>query len=159
MRNWLLHSKQLKLSLFIAFFLAFTVVLPIDRALADDPPNEKHELFLSSVVECLGCHKKNEAESFAGQSAKSCSNYCLTCHKGHHKTDIRPKREPRINMPLKENNKITCYTCHDLKWKRFDDTSWKSESLFESIFNREERYPTYYLRIKNNEGALCKNCH
>jgi hypothetical protein len=159
MHSWLLHFKQLEFRLITILFCVFLTAPFPGTAIAIGPPNEKHELILSSHETCKQCHNQKEAESFRGTTARSCSNSCLTCHKGHHEIKIWLKREPREPLPLRKDQKITCYTCHSLTQHRFDATPWKSESLFERFFNKQERYKTYYLRIKNNEGALCKNCH
>ena len=64
-----------------------------------------------------------------------------------------------FNFRLSENKKIACITCHDLNNKRYDKTSWKSESLYDRVFSKPTKYKTYYLVIKNNEGQLCITCH
>jgi hypothetical protein len=159
MYNWLLHFRQLGFRMITALFCVFLAAPFLDSAKAIGPPNEKHELFLSSPETCRECHTNEEADSFRGKTAKSCSNNCLTCHKSHHEFKVWLKRKPRNVLPFRKDQKITCYTCHNLTQKRFDTTPWKSESLFEHYFNTQKMYKTYYLRIKNNEGALCKNCH
>lgn len=159
MHNWLLHFKQLGFPVIRILLCVFLAVQFLNTAEAAGPPNEKHELLLLSHEECRQCHSKEEAESFKGKTARSCSNNCLTCHKSHHKYNIYLKHNPRKELPLRKDQKITCFTCHNLTQKRFDTTPWKSESLFEHFFKRQEMYKTYYLRIKNNEGALCINCH
>jgi hypothetical protein len=159
MHNWLLHFKPFVFCFITTLFCILPVGQFTDSASATGPGNKKHELFLSSQEECRQCHNNEEVASFRGRTARSCSNNCLTCHKSHHKINIWLKREPWEVMPLKKDQKITCYTCHNLSQKRFDTTAWKSESLFERFFKKQEMYMTYYLRIKNSEGALCKNCH
>ena len=159
MLSWSLHFNPIKLTLFVAFVLVSMTFCFSDKGFAAEPVNEKHELFRFSTIECEKCHTKGKADSFKGRTARPCSNYCLTCHQGHHKIDVWLKHKPRKELPLQKKKTMTCYTCHDINKKRFDHTSWKSESLFDRIFSRQESYHTYYLRINNSEGDLCKNCH
>lgn len=118
--------------------------------------------FVSSNQKCFKCHTDEEAQSFSGKTAQACSNYCLTCHvelEGHHDVGSPLKGKLPQDVKLKDKNRVTCYTCHDLNIKRYDNQSWKSESLFESMFQSKDKHQTFYLTIRNNEGALCKKCH
>ena len=159
MCSWLLHFRVLFVVLVVCLTCVVAESLRPFLLIADQPPNVKHEQFRYSSDPCLDCHTAEEAKEFRGRTAASCSNYCLTCHSGHHKIDIWLIRKPDVNLPLKDEEKITCYTCHDLIKKRYDDVSWRSESLFDSIFNKKDIYKTYYLRINNRDGSLCKSCH
>ncbi len=126
------------------------------------PETVKIMPFVLSNKECVKCHTKNEASAFKGKTAQSCYSFCRSCHddlRGHHEVDKRLARTPSRKMQLKESNKVTCYTCHDLHNKRYDSISWKSESLFESIFSSKKRYKTFYLTEINRNGNLCRRCH
>ena len=159
MRNWLLYFKHLVLRVFvICVGLWLTMHLP-NTSIASEPLIKEHALFRTSTKECSRCHSNEEVQPLAGRTTRSCSTYCLTCHTGHHKLDVRLGKEPKTTLPLTDNKKITCYTCHDLTKNRFDTAPWRSESLFDRYFNKQESYMTFYLRINNHNGDLCKNCH
>lgn len=117
--------------------------------------------FVSSNKYCFECHKANDM-NISSDTTKPCPNICLKCHKdmtGHHKINLKISKKLNFNFPLTKRNRIACYTCHDLKIKRYDSTPWRSESLFDSVFASSKLYKTYYLIIKNNDGDLCKKCH
>jgi len=120
--------------------------------------------FIVSSQGCMECHTKEEAISFKNRTTESCSVFCASCHEqtldleAHHKVSQRMTTKIPRGIRLL-NNRVTCFTCHDLKSKRFDNSSWKAESLYESLFDSKEIYKTYFLIKKNNEGQLCKTCH
>ncbi len=131
------------------------------KAFAFDASTIKDMPFVTTAKYCLECHSREEALLFRNKVTKSCSVYCMTCHeelKAHHTVDrfLTGKVPEAIDL---HNNKIACFTCHDLRQKRYDSVSWKSESLFESLFQSKDVYPTYFLIERNNEGQLCKKCH
>lgn len=116
----------------------------------------------SSKSNCADCHKEEKKLKYSKIPLKICDTFCLTCHKDvgvHHKVGIRNKFHNRNKLQLTEKNRIACITCHDISQKRFDSISWRAESLYESIFKNNKQYKTFYLVIRNNNGALCKNCH
>ncbi len=128
---------------------------------AQDPATVKIMPFVKSNEFCNQCHIAEEVSSYKGRTTESCSIYCISCHKdvgAHHKVDVIMTEKIPQDMKFR-SNRITCFTCHDLKKRRFDTTAWKSESLFESFFSQKSIYKTYYLTIKNNDGKLCKKCH
>ncbi len=128
---------------------------------AYDKKTEEIMPFVATNKPCYKCHVPKEADLFKGQTTKSCHVYCSTCHedlKAHHKVDAR--LDGKLPEGLKLNSyKVSCYTCHDLNIMRFDQKSWKSESLYENWFSSKKIYKTYYLTVRNNEGKLCKKCH
>ncbi len=129
--------------------------------LAFDTETLKIMPFVATNKPCYKCHVPKEADLFKGKTTEACHDYCSTCHKGlkgHHKVDLL--MDGKLPKELRFNSyKVTCYTCHDLKTKRFDFKSWKSESLYENWFSNKRIHKTYYLSIRNNEGELCKKCH
>jgi Cytochrome c554 and c-prime len=145
----------MKLFLLISLALASVNAFAYDASLLKDMP------FVTTAKYCLECHTKAEALVYKNKVTKSCSVYCQTCHddlEAHHIVDrfLIGKKSEQIDL---HKNKIACFTCHDLTQKRFDNTSWKSESLFESMFQSQDVYRTYFLIEQNNKGQLCKKCH
>lgn len=146
---------------FMKYLLAILAVIISSNAYSFDSSTVKDMPFVNSEKYCAECHTQAETSSFKNRTTKSCSVYCSTCHEdlgAHHKVDLRlTKKIPKKLEFL--NGKIACFTCHNLKSKRFDSVSWKSESLYESWFNSKKVHNTYFLTIRNNEGQLCKKCH
>jgi len=137
-----------------SFFFVF-------NSLAFDESTLKDMPFLTAAEYCLKCHTREEALSFRGKTQDSCSIYCATCHDdlgSHHPVDLYVTGQTPPDIRLL-NNKIECFTCHDLKKKRQDTRSWKAQSLFESLFQDQELYKTYFLVVPNDDGQLCKKCH
>jgi len=135
------------------FFISVQIVLGMDAETIENMP------FLISEKYCLECHTKAETKSYQGRTAQSCNEYCLTCHKVHHPVGKRISRNRPENLKYFKRNKMACFTCHNLHNKRYGKESWKSESLFESVFEDKDKHLTYYLVINNRKGLLCKQCH
>ncbi|MCP4130608.1 MAG: hypothetical protein GY754_06465 [bacterium] len=158
----------------ILFFISTILVLvlfkvfagPVDPADPFDEDTLKIMPFVTSKSSCYQCHKKSEREKLKDPT-RTCKNMCETCHKkdieNHHpigdrvKSSIQAKIRKRI--PLNSRKRVTCYSCHNLHINRYAATPWKAESLFDSVFKSKDRYKTYYLTVRNNEGQLCKKCH
>lgn len=141
------------------FVCLFTVFLLNQNVWGMDPETIENMPFTNSVKYCLECHTEAEAKKYQGRTIQSCNEYCLTCHKVHHPVGKRMSRNRPENMDFFKRNKIACFTCHNLTIKRYGEESWKSESLFESVFENKDKYLTYYLVINNRKGLLCKQCH
>ena len=143
-------------------FILFTVFSPLSmNSFAYDASTKKDMPFVTTAKYCLKCHTREEALSYRNRTTKPCSVYCMTCHKNlgaHHKVNLFLSGKIPKDIAL-HKNKVACFTCHDLKKKRFDKVSWKSESLFESMFQSKDIYRTFFLIEWNNEGQLCKKCH
>jgi cytochrome c551/c552 len=146
---------KLKFLLIAAFLSVSGPVAAFEGPTAEDMP------FVQSSESCRECHTPDQVSVFQGNTTKSCSVFCTTCHLdlgAHHEVNLFLPEKPRATIKLL-NNKIACFTCHDLTKKRTDKASWKAESLFERMFQSKPVYPTYFLIMKNNEGQLCKQCH
>ncbi len=144
--------------------ILFAVIISIIyiHVLASNNGQTEIHPFIHSKKSCEECHSNNEMKDLLHDSDKICSILCYTCHKGmqnHHIVDVKINEKLPANFILTRKNKITCITCHDLKNKRFDTSSWKAESLFEKIFTKKSEYKTYFLTKKNDDGQLCKTCH
>lgn len=103
-----------------------------------------------------------DCHNLESENNLKCSNDCVSCHgesKKHHKINVRMQGNIPEQLILDSFNKVTCETCHNIELKRFDTKPWKSQSMFEDFFGKKEKYRTYFLRLNNQEGQLCKVCH
>lgn len=145
----------------IKVLLLFLWLAGAESLSAIDPSTVKDMPFVTSSKFCVECHKTEEALSFRTRTTKTCTTYCNTCHENigaHHPTDMNLGGHTGRGIELL-NDKVACYSCHDLRKKRFDSTPWKAQSLYENLFKRKKVYPTYFLIENNSEGQLCKHCH
>lgn len=113
---------------------------------------------------CAPCHAEDAQARWETSRARSCTPFCLTCHKPeemakHHPVGSPVEKTPRIVLRLTREKKSACFTCHDLANRRYDAVRWKAESLFSRLFQSESRYKTYYLATRNDRGQLCLACH
>ncbi len=140
----------------------FTPILIYSSVIAFDRETEKVMPFISSKSFCSECHQAEDSKFILQNLTNPCDYLCNKCHKGlelHHKVGMKLAGRLSRKFYLTRKKKIACFTCHDLKTKRYDNTSWRAESLFENIFRKKTKYKTYYLVIKNTKGQLCKKCH
>jgi hypothetical protein len=116
----------------------------------------------TQILDCLVCHPGDKDKPRLVDPAYSCDINCLRCHKEmekHHPVGPEVEERDKVSLPLLGTNKVACISCHDLKAPGTDTRSWKSQSLFARLFQGQPRYKTYYLRVNNSEGKLCKACH
>lgn len=112
---------------------------------------------------CASCHK-DASKRWASSKTRPCTPYCATCHKEkemsrHHPVGSKLPKSPEEGMPLTAEMKLACFTCHNMSQKRYDKQRWKATSLFNRLFRPEERYKTYFLTHRNEQGELCLSCH
>ena len=114
------------------------------------------------VQECLACHAGEKERGKLTNPADACDANCLRCHKDmekHHPVGPEVEEKDKVSLPLVGTNKVACISCHDLKTAQTDTRSWKAQSLFGRLFQGQKTYKTYYLRMNNSDGSLCKACH
>jgi hypothetical protein len=135
-------------------------------ALADDkgPDHEavKAMPMATQIRDCFVCHASDKDKPKLVEPTHSCDANCLRCHKEmdkHHPVGPEVEEKDKVALPLLGMNKVACISCHDLKTPRTDTRSWKAQSLFAQLFQGQPKYKTYYLRINNSDGKLCKACH
>jgi len=112
--------------------------------------------------DCLACHPSEKDQAKLTEPTRSCDANCVRCHKDvekHHPVGPEVEERDKVSLPLLGDKKVGCISCHDLKTARTDTRSWKSQSLFARMFQSQRTYKTYYLRINNSDGKLCKSCH
>lgn len=112
---------------------------------------------------CASCHADSE-KRFTTNQHRPCSAYCTSCHKKaemerHHTVGTELVRDVASHLPLTSKKQIACSTCHNLAQPRYDKLRWKSASMFDRIVHKENRYRTYFLSMKNDQGQLCLTCH
>jgi hypothetical protein len=118
--------------------------------------------FTRDPAPCLQCHSTTDSAAPARDPAKACDAFCLTCHedtKQHHKVGIQPPGGRPATLQLNSRHEVVCTTCHDLTGRRFDDSPWKYQSLYQRAFRKSHHYRTYYLVLRNDKGQLCRTCH
>jgi hypothetical protein len=117
----------------------------------------------TSATACVACHK-DAPQRFGKNPMRSCTPYCMTCHKKsdmdrHHTVGTPLPRTPETELYLTADKQVVCSTCHDLSRARYDQVRWKATSLFDRMFHKENRYKTYFLAMRNDQGQLCLSCH
>ena len=131
----------------------------------EKPPDHEAQKAVPAAEQtraCLTCHASEKDKPKLVDSTRTCDANCIRCHKDmekHHPVGPEVEERDRVALPLLGDKKVACISCHDLKTAQTDTRSWKSQSLFARLFQRQQTYKTYYLRIKNSDGKLCKACH
>ena len=142
-----------------AAVLVFLFILIPDTG---DDGTEKIMPFVNDHSYCLECHSREELNTRCTDPARTCDTFCEKCHKdmdAHHKVGMEVSFKVPGNIFLINGKRLGCISCHDLKNRRFDDKPWKANSLFGRLFERKEKYKTYFLIKNNSKGQLCKACH
>ena len=142
------------------------LAIPVAPVLADEKALD-HEAAkalpkATQILDCLVCHPRNKDKAQLVDPAHSCDANCLRCHKDmekHHPVGPEVEEKDKVSLPLLGNSKVACISCHDLMTAQTDTRSWKAQSLFSRLFQGQPRYKTYYLRVNNSDGKLCKACH
>jgi hypothetical protein len=114
------------------------------------------------VEACRPCHASEKDRVRLVDTSRACDTACTRCHKDmdrHHPVGMEVKEMERVPVPLLSAQKVGCISCHDIRSSPVDSKSWKSQSLFARLFQKEKTYKTYFLRVNNANGKLCKTCH
>jgi hypothetical protein len=119
---------------------------------------------LKDATACQTCHKEDGQGRWAMHRGRPCTPYCLTCHAKadmaqHHSVDVPLRKALPAPLPLTKEQRMACFTCHDLSRAREDGIPWKAESLFDRLFRKQRRYKTFFLVQRNERGQLCRICH
>ncbi len=138
-------------------------------AAAHDAPRDAETVrvmpFVADPASCAACHGPGRQAPAAPQDvARACSTLCATCHTSgrtgaHHGVGHALEAGAVTNLPLTNDGRTACFTCHDLTRPRWSDVPWKAQSLFDRTFRSARRHKTYYLVMRNDRGQLCKACH
>ncbi|MFH1289054.1 MAG: hypothetical protein ABII25_10250 [bacterium] len=104
---------------------------------------------------CSQCHIMDDTRSKTPRFKKSVTDLCIKpCHSGgalgvSHPVEVVPDFKVPDFLPL-ENGEVTCGTCHNphsspiIKTKSL--IGWKGGK-------------SYFLRVDNSHGELCRTCH
>ena len=137
---------------------------------ADNP----HELSAQSQpIDCVSCHTekpqhtqagmletknhKADATAFKSDGVEMCSG-CHNAEDGH-KVGLEMDFEVPADLPLGENNKLTCLTCHYAHGSLSSAKPQASYSFIDSMVDAERLHKSFLLRRNNADGELCLTCH
>ena len=97
-------------------FLIFFAVLFASFALDASFDNETVAIkpYLADSSSCLSCHSPQEKDTLLKDTAKSCDNKCLTCHKGHHRPAPSDRSEEQAAEPFPRSHQIRPPRVQDL---------------------------------------------
>jgi hypothetical protein len=86
---------------------------------------------------------------------------CSSCHNPNqgHKVGLAIDFPVPADMPLSENNDITCLTCHYSHGSLSSDTPQASFSFMDRLLNAARLHKSFLLRRNNSAGELCLTCH
>jgi hypothetical protein len=162
MRAAIRHSTPAR----VARFFLLDLLMVTTAAGADDKALNHETVkampMAAQIRDCLACHTSDKDKPKLLEPTRSCDANCLRCHKDmekHHPVGPEVEEKDKVSLPLLGSNKVACISCHDLKTTQTDTRSWKAQSLFGRLFQSQSKYKTYYLRINNSKGQLCKACH
>jgi hypothetical protein len=150
----------------LAYGLTYAVQLAYFRfSVAADP-----HASLRDPARCAGCHMEERPEPGRPYRKmnfrKDIYTLCTSCHPAPvtHPIDIAPRRGSSGKLPLDADGTMTCVTCHAPHGAARATRSYTGRTLTEKLRDTvfpflPERFRTCFLRVPNNEGELCKNCH
>lgn len=112
---------------------------------------------------CAECHAAGDARRSAPLARGGCDAQCISCHaedaKRMHPVGAAIPELRVAELHRSSTGRIACRTCHDLSRSASDSVPWRAQSLFDAVFRRQPRYPTYLLAMRNQRGQLCQSCH
>ena len=120
--------------------------------------------FLSEEGSCPTCHSQVPVTSDA-PLVKDVVSLCTGCHLSRgsdvHPVDLRARPSDRLTLPLDKEQMITCLTCHDPHMEAHSETPYIRQGTLDFFRSRllSHRYRTFFLRIPNDEGQICLQCH
>ena len=125
---------------------------------------------LRDPARCTSCHIEERPERGRPYRQmnfrKDIYTLCTGCHLAPvtHPIDIAPRRGTAGTLPLDADGTMTCVTCHAPHDEAHASRRFTGRPLIEKI--RDTMFPilprpyrTYFLRVSNIEGELCKYCH
>lgn len=86
---------------------------------------------------------------------------CSSCHNPNqgHKVGLNIDFPVPADLPLNEENDITCLTCHYTHGRLDSDRPQASHSFMDKLMNAERLKKSFLLRRNNSDGELCLTCH
>ncbi|HWS14929.1 MAG TPA: hypothetical protein VN450_01940, partial [Candidatus Methylomirabilis sp.] len=148
------------------YALAYTAqLLYLRHSSAADP-----HASLRDPTRCPACHIEERPEPGRPYRQmnfrKDIFTLCTGCHLAPvtHPVDIAPRRGIAGKLPLDADGTMTCVTCHTPHGGAHASRRFTGRPLIEKLRDTvfpflPGRFRTYFLRVSNVEGELCKNCH
>jgi len=141
-------------SLFVADFLDNKVFAlsapPLDKVeIETEPDNDflQHNLFRHpdnqktyAMVRCLNCHDGTERFSLEK----------FQLDRTHHPIDVEVKK--KIDLPLTEDHKVSCFTCHQAHHKRLS-------GVVTGHFGDQKKLAEIPHMLRRSDKDLCLTCH
>lgn len=86
---------------------------------------------------------------------------CSPCHNPNqgHKVGLNIDFSVPADLPLSQENDITCLTCHFTHGSLESDRPQASVSFMDRLVNAERLHKSFLLRRSNMDGELCLTCH
>ncbi len=86
---------------------------------------------------------------------------CTECHNNEngHQVGISLDFSVPADLPLDNDNKITCLTCHYTHGNLHSEKPHASYSFMDVLLGSEHLHKSFLLRRKNVNGELCLTCH
>lgn len=130
---------------------------------APRPVSSPHS-FMSDEARCSECHLTvpvRPGGGFHRDIVTICSDCHFDNHRMSHPVDIRPRRPENLSLPLDSDGSMTCATCHDPHGEPSGTVPYVRRGLLQQLRGTlsSQGYPTYFLRMPNTEGQLCRTCH
>lgn len=130
----------------------------------------------SPAAECAGCHSATpelkggkDDEPFSSKNltidqtgfSQDGVAMCSSCHNPNqgHKVGLNIDFPVPADLPLNEENDITCLTCHYTHGRLDSDRPQASHSFMDKLLNAERLKKSFLLRRNNSDGELCLTCH
>ncbi len=117
----------------------------------------------AAMQKCATCHgaatpDPRQTRTVAPVILASGSAWCATCHHertgGSHPLGMTAQASP--SLPLDENGRMVCLTCHSPHRPALASTAWVPESVAAPV---NGSYPTFLLLERTTQGELCRRCH
>lgn len=138
-------------------------------ALGEDRRNPHGQMNVEGS--CKECHLQDVKLGVAPKRPllfkKDIVSICLDCHVNKdvasvHPVDIRPGMVVPDTLPMDHDGTITCATCHNPHSSPEADRPYIAEALTKRVFqlfSMGEKSRTFFLRMPNDDGQICVNCH
>jgi len=86
---------------------------------------------------------------------------CTECHSNEngHQVGISLDFSVPADLPLDNDNKITCLTCHYTHGSLHSEKPHASYSFMDVLLGSEHLHKSFLLRRNNVNGELCLTCH
>lgn len=166
-------SSNFQLDLIIFSILLTGLVLLSGVALtAESNPHRVVKSDISGTESCLSCHislPETKQQQFGQhilpdmtKMKKDALTMCTDCHDedgNSHIVGVTPEYSVPVDLPLSENMKVNCLTCHYVHGSLKSDSPMASVSAMDRLFNRERLKKSFLLRRNNSNGDLCLACH